>query len=95
MLADVAQKIQETDRRGPVRVIHHTGGIDGRLEVEDALELVVQVNGKTRGKVSVPRDVTQDTAFAAVQGDAALAKFLTGAPKKVIFVPGRLINIVL
>ena len=69
--------------------------VDEALAREDALELVVQVNGKTRGKVSVPRDVTQDSAFAAVQGDAALAKFLTGAPKKVIFVPGRLINIVL
>jgi leucyl-tRNA synthetase len=67
---------------------------DEALAREDALELVVQVNGKTRGKVSVARDVTQDGAFAAVQGDAALAKFLTGAPKKIIFVPGRLINIV-
>jgi len=54
----------------------------------------VQVNGKTRGKVSVARDVTQDAALAAVQGDAALAKFITGTPKKVIFVAGRLINIV-
>jgi leucyl-tRNA synthetase len=52
------------------------------------------VNGKTRGKVSLPKDVTQDAAFAAVRSDAALAKFITGAPKKVIFVPGRLINIV-
>ncbi|MBA4071528.1 MAG: leucine--tRNA ligase [Gemmatimonas sp.] len=69
--------------------------VDEALAREDALELVVQVNGRTRGKVSVPRDVTQDAAFAAVQGDAALAKFLTGAPKKVIFVPGRLLNIVL
>jgi leucyl-tRNA synthetase len=69
--------------------------VDEALAREDALELVVQVNGKTRGKVSVPRDVTQDAAFAAVQGDAALAKFVTGAPKKVVFVPGRLLNIVL
>ncbi|MBW7934090.1 MAG: leucine--tRNA ligase [Gemmatimonadaceae bacterium] len=64
------------------------------LAQDDAFELVVQVNGKTRGKVSVPRDVTQDAALAAAQADAGIAKFLTGAPKKVIYVPGRLLNIV-
>src|SRR3972149_11053025 len=68
--------------------------VDESLTRDDTLEMVVQVNGKTRGTVRVQRDVTQDTAYAAVQGDAALARFLTGAPKKVIFVPGRLINIV-
>ena len=63
-------------------------------EREDAFELVVQVNGKTRGKIAVAKDVTQDAAVAAVHADPALAKFITGAPKKIIFVPGRLINIV-
>ncbi len=83
-------------------MLGHTGSVfdagwpavDESLARDDAFELVVQVNGKTRGKVSVPRDVTQDAALAAVQGDAVLAKFLTGAPKKVIYVPGRLLNIV-
>ncbi|MEK6612797.1 MAG: leucine--tRNA ligase [Gemmatimonadota bacterium] len=68
--------------------------VDESLVRDDRFELVVQVNGKTRGKVSLPNDVTQDAAVAAVQGDAALSKFITGAPKKVIFVPGRLLNIV-
>ncbi|MHB1310763.1 MAG: leucine--tRNA ligase [Gemmatimonadaceae bacterium] len=68
--------------------------VDEALARDDAFELVVQINGKTRGKVAVAKDVTQDAAVAAVQADAALAKFLTGAPKKIVFVPGRLLNIV-
>jgi leucyl-tRNA synthetase len=64
------------------------------LAQDDAFELVVQVNGKTRGKVGVPRDVSQEAALAAAQADAGIAKFLAGAPKKVIYVPGRLLNIV-
>ncbi len=67
---------------------------DEALARDDAFELVVQVNGKTRGKVGVSRDVTQEAAVAAAQGDAGIARFLTGAPKKVIYVPGRLLNIV-
>jgi len=67
---------------------------DETLARDDAFELVVQVNGKTRGKVSVARDVTQDRALAAAQADRGIAKFVTGTPKKVIYVPGRLLNIV-
>ncbi|MHB8837764.1 MAG: leucine--tRNA ligase [Gemmatimonadaceae bacterium] len=67
---------------------------DEALARDDAFELVVQVNGRTRGKVGVSRDVTQAAAVAAAQGDAGIAKFLTSAPKKVIYVPGRLLNIV-
>jgi leucyl-tRNA synthetase len=61
---------------------------------EEEIDLVVQVNGKTRGKVRVPVDVAQDAALAAALGSPAIAKFVTGAPKKVIFVPKRLLNIV-
>ncbi|HEY3288391.1 MAG TPA: leucine--tRNA ligase [Gemmatimonadaceae bacterium] len=67
---------------------------DEALSRDDAFELVVQVNGRTRGKVSVARDVTQEAALAAAQADAGIAKFLTGAPKKVIYVAGRLLNVV-
>ncbi len=68
--------------------------VDETLIHEDSFELVVQINGKTRGKLNLPRSVTQDAALAAVQGDPALAKFVTGEPKKIIFVPGRLLNLV-
>jgi leucyl-tRNA synthetase len=68
---------------------------DPALATEDAIELVVQVNGKLRGRVPVPREVTRDDALAAAMADPAIARHVTGTPKKVVFVPGRLLNIVL
>jgi leucyl-tRNA synthetase len=56
--------------------------------------MAVQVNGKTRGTIAVPKTATQDDAMAALHADPALAKFITGTPKRVIFVPGRLINVI-
>ncbi len=67
---------------------------DASLLVSDTIELVVQVGGKTRGKVVVPKTVTQEAALAAAKADPAIGKFITGEPKKVILVPGRLLNIV-
>jgi leucyl-tRNA synthetase len=66
---------------------------DPALIVEDRVTMAVQVNGKTRGTISVARTASQDDAMSAVMADPSLAKFITGALRKVIFVPGRLINI--
>jgi leucyl-tRNA synthetase len=65
------------------------------LTVEDRITMAVQVNGKTRGTISVSRDVTQEQAMDAALADPSIAKFVVGAPRKVIFVPGRMLNIVL
>ena len=62
--------------------------------VEDEIELVVQVNGKVRGRVRVPREIDRDAALSAALAEPGVAKFVNGTPAKVIFVPGRLINIV-
>ena len=67
---------------------------DPSLLVSDTIELVVQVNGRTRGKLVVSKSITQDDALAAARADAVIGKFITGEPKKVIFVPGRLLNVV-
>jgi leucyl-tRNA synthetase len=67
---------------------------DPALVTEDRVTMAVQVNGKTRGTIAVAKTATQDDAMAAVHADPALAKFITGTPKRVIFVPGRLINII-
>jgi len=68
---------------------------DAALAVEDSIELVVQVNGRVRGKIMVARDISEKAALAAALGDPTVAKFASGPPKKVVFVPGRLINIVI
>ena len=67
---------------------------DPAMLVDESYELVVQVNGKVRGKVVVPMEATQDAAVAAAMTDAGIAKFVTGEIRKVIFVPKRLLNIV-
>jgi leucyl-tRNA synthetase len=68
---------------------------DAALATEDLITVAVQVGGKTRGTIQVPKDVTQEAALAAAMADATIAKFVAGTPRRVIFVPGRLLNIVL
>jgi leucyl-tRNA synthetase len=63
--------------------------------VEDTVEYPVQVNGKVRGKVVVAADADDATLQAAALADEKVQAFLNGAsPKKVIVVPGRLVNLV-
>jgi leucyl-tRNA synthetase len=69
-------------------------GFDPALAAEDSIELVVQVNGRVRGKIMVARDISEDAALAAALADPSVTKFAAGVPKKVIFVPGRLLTIV-
>ena len=65
----------------------------GALEQAE-IELVVQVNGKLRGSIRVPKDADRASIEAAALADDNVAKFVSGAPKKVIVVPGKLVNIV-
>ena len=67
---------------------------DPAMLVDDEVELVVQVNGKLRGKLRVAADVVQADAMAMAMAEESIAKFVTAEPKKVIFVPKRLLNIV-
>jgi len=67
---------------------------DAALAAEEGATVAVQVNGKTRGTVRVARDASQQDALAAALADATIAKFVTAEPRKIIFVPGRLLNLV-
>ncbi|WP_186018459.1 leucine--tRNA ligase [Burkholderia gladioli] len=59
------------------------------------IELVLQINGKVRGAVKVAKDASREVIEAAALADEAFAKFGEGKPaKKVIVVPGRLVNVV-
>jgi leucyl-tRNA synthetase len=63
--------------------------------VEASVEYPVQVNGKVRGRVVVAPDADDDTLKAAALADEKVQAFLAGAtPRKVIVVPGRLVNLV-
>ncbi len=63
--------------------------------IEDEIELVVQVNGKKRGDVRVPRDADSRAIERIVLADPAVQRHVNGQPvKKVVVVPGRLVNVV-
>jgi len=63
--------------------------------VQDEITLAVQVQGKRRGEITIAKDADQESALAAAQADASIAKWLEDMQiVKVILVPGRLLNIV-
>ncbi|MFO0690680.1 MAG: leucine--tRNA ligase [Myxococcota bacterium] len=68
---------------------------DPAMLVADTITLVVQVNGKKRGEIEVPADVSDADAQARALALDAVQRILEGrAPKKVIVVKGRLVNVV-
>jgi leucyl-tRNA synthetase len=68
---------------------------DESLLVEDTLEYPIQVNGKVRSRITVPASATEDEVRAAALADPKVVELLEGAePRKVIVVPGRLVNLV-
>ncbi len=69
--------------------------VDESALVKDEIELMVQVNGKLRGKISVAKDADQAHILAMAKADEAVAKYLDGMELvKEIVVPGRLVNLV-
>ena len=68
---------------------------DERYLVADTVEYPIQVNGKVRSRVTVAADAAQEDIRAAALADEKVVAALDGAePKKVIVVPGRLVNVV-
>ncbi len=68
---------------------------DPAMLVADTVEYPVQINGKVRGRVTVATDADADTVQAAAMADDKVQSALAGAtPKKIIVVPGRMVNIV-
>ncbi len=68
--------------------------VDASALVQDEIDMVVQVNGKLRATIRVSKDATRDAIEAIALADENVQRFVEGTPKKVIVVPGRLVNIV-
>jgi leucyl-tRNA synthetase len=69
---------------------------DEKALVKDEVEVALQINGKVRGRVMVPSDLTRENAEEYFKGNEEVIKLLDGKqPKKLIYVPGRLFNIVI
>jgi leucyl-tRNA synthetase len=58
------------------------------------IEMMIQVNGKLRGSIIVAKDADKAAIEAAALANEAVQKFIEGTPKKIIVVPGKLVNIV-
>jgi len=69
--------------------------VDASALVQDSIELVLQVNGKLRSKISVSINASKDELEALALNDEHVQRFIEGKPvKKVIVVPKKLVNIV-
>ena len=80
---------------------HETSVFDSQWPAYDTafmksrtVTIAVQVNGRTRGTVVVAQGAGEDEVRAAVTGNASIAKFMTTVPKRIIFIPDKLLNLV-
>jgi len=99
MLAPFSPHIAEElwERTGHKYSIHNQQwpDVDKAATKEEEITLIVQVNGKLRDRLTVSVTIGEEEAKAAALASENVQEFLKGAsPKKVIYVPGRLVNIV-
>jgi leucyl-tRNA synthetase len=66
---------------------------ESKLVSETAI-IAVQVAGKVRGTVTVPRDANEEEVITAAKADSKIARYLDFTPQKVVFVPGRVLNLI-
>jgi leucyl-tRNA synthetase len=84
-------------------ILGHTGTLayhpwvkfEEKLCVDDVINMGVQVNGKSRGQVTIPADADEETALSAAMDVGPVQQQLEGKDiKKIIYVPGRILNII-
>jgi leucyl-tRNA synthetase len=73
----------------------HWPAVDEAALEQDEIELVLQVNGKLRGNMRVPREAAREAIEKMALSHPSVRKYVNGQPiKKVVIVPGRLVNVV-
>jgi leucyl-tRNA synthetase len=78
-----------------VIIDHPWPEVDTAALVQDTIEMVIQVNGKLRGKMQIAADADRDSCEAAARANEQLQRFVgDDAIRKVIVVPGKLVNFV-
>lgn len=68
--------------------------VDPKYLVDESATYVFQINGKLRGKWDLPKDRTEEEILRLAQADSRLAKYMEGEIQKVIFIPNKLLNVV-
>jgi leucyl-tRNA synthetase len=59
------------------------------------MTIVVQVNGKVRSVITLPSDADEATVIAAARANEKVASYVTGDPKKTIYIPQKLVSFVI
>ena len=67
---------------------------DEQYLVEDEVEVPIQINGKLRGVVKAGKDASKEEIFESAKASPEIAKYLTAEPKKIIYIAGKIFNIV-
>lgn len=92
----VQEKKSPTETDYPFVSLQQWPDFDAELVIDDEVTLGVQVNGKYRGEITLPRDAKQEMALAIANQNANVALALEGKEiKKVIYVPNRILNFVI
>jgi leucyl-tRNA synthetase len=99
MLAPIAPFMAEEvwARKGRTYSIHQQAWpvCDEALAADEEITLVLQVNGKVRGRLTMPVNLSEEQARSVALQSEAVRRHLNGqTPKKLIYVPGKLVNVV-
>ena len=99
LMAPVTPHIAEEmwERLGKPYSIHNQAWpeFDPELTKEEEITLIVQVNGKVRDRIVVPADIDEERAKITALASEIVQRHMGGKePRRIIYVPGRLVNVV-
>lgn len=98
LLAPFAPHMTEElwERLGHKNSIHLTSWptYDASKTISEMVNIAIQVNGKMRGAVSIGRNPSEVDVVAAIEKDEKLKKYIETRPKKIIYIPNKIINFV-
>ena len=95
LMPHVAEELWE--RLGGSYSVHQQAwpSYDAVLAADEVVTLIVQVNGKVRARFEVPADITEQAAQELALGNVNVIQYMAGKPvRKMVYVPGKLVNIV-
>jgi len=92
----MAEELWQKNRKGKFQSIHGEPWpkYDEAILKESSFDLIIQVNGKVRGKISLPMGVSEKDARDAALKIPSVKQFVLGEPRRIVFVPDKLINFV-
>jgi leucyl-tRNA synthetase len=95
IIPHICHRLWQDLGHGSVIIDHPWPEVDTTALVQESIEMVIQVNGKLRGKIQIAADTDRDSCEAAARANEQLQRFLGDDPiRKVIVVPGKLVNFV-